>query len=469
MMKRTRRFILISLIALMIMIFSSCSSVGALFKSNISGLPYWYYSPNMGIGRSKTALVGEGKASTQRQATLLASSDLIRQLSERLGYELGQEVYRELSVLGTIGELGLKVQNEYSAFQDGEYVVYLHAVLNASLLEKATSAETKRRAETAKTIEDLVLEGDSYMKSGQDLRAVRSYMQAMGLSYGLDYISGEYSFNSLYDVVYSLLDDMRLTLVSSKPESAVCTISLTRKGSYMASAVDSAEILASFKAVDIRGEEYGDSFVFVTDSDGLFEFNTINNSLVRNGRITFSLNLDSELGALLAVDSSGKAEKLNELVRSKTVEFPYARTFARGPLAVSVIEHDTLGYVIGVTDTTVYLASKFLSDGAQVGSYFAKLDDEEDVLYDFQHSGRSESCLLIVRVGQTTSVQSQTQNVYVGVEGLATLFDTRTSEILYKSDIILGGAFAPTYDEARDKAFRNLADIVFSLLKVAYV
>ncbi|MCQ2413137.1 MAG: hypothetical protein MJ057_09325 [Sphaerochaetaceae bacterium] len=465
----TLKRLAIALILLFLLILCSCSSIGALLRSNISGLPYWYYSPEMGIGRSKTALVGEGKASTQRQATLLAYADVVQTLSDMLGYDLGQEVYRELSVLGTITEFGLEIQDEFSMTQDGEVSVYLHAVMDEALIDQATTAERKRRAETARTVESLVLSGDDFIKSGQELRAIRNYLQAMAISYGLDYIDAEYSFDSLYDVVVDLLDSITLSLVSGRPANATCTISLQRKGTFLSAAVTSAEILATFDAVDTKGVIYEDSFVFVTDQNGLFTFNTINDALVRTGTVVFSLNLGDELDVLLQSTDAAKAQVLKDLADAKKVSFDYSRVYSRGDIAVSVIEHDTLGYVTGVTDTTDYLVEKFTSDGAKANSYYAQLDDEEDVLYDFQHSDRTEACIAIIRVGQTTRVDSNTGNVYVGVEGLATLFDCRTSAVLYKSDVIYGGAFAPSYDEAVQQAFRKLADIAYSLLKVAYV
>lgn len=466
--KRFGKPIVIALILVSLCFLTSCSSIGALLRSNISGLPYWYYSPEMGIGRTRTAIIGEGRASNLRQASLLAYSDVIQTLSDMLGYSLGQEVYRELSVLGTISEFGLEIQDEFSTTQDGEVLVYLHAVMDESLIDKATTAERKRKGEIARIIENLVLSGDDYIKSGQELRAVKSYMQAMAISYGLDYIIEEYSFDSLYPVVEGLLNSISLSIVSSRPSQATCTISLTRKGTFMSASVTSAEILASFNAVDTKGVVYRDSFVFVTDQNGLFTFNTINDALVRTGTVVFSLNLEAELDALMGTDRD-KAQTLRDIVDSKKVSFNYSRVYTKGSVAISVIEHDSLGYVTGVTETTDYLTRKFISDGADAHPYYAVLDDEEDVLYDFQHSDRNESCLTIIRVGQTLSVQSKTDNVYVGVEGLVTLYDCRTSAVLYKSDVIYGGAFAPSYEEALTKAFQNLADVAYSLLKVAYV
>ena len=468
---RKARFVLLILSLIIVLVaVTGCSSVSALFKSNFSGLPFWYYEPEYGVGKGNTGMVGEGVSSTERQAELLAYTNLIAVLSDRIGYELGQEAYRELSVMGTINQFGLEIVDRFSvAASDGNYHFYLHAVLDRELLDSATSDENKRRSSVSSEIESLVLEGDTFVKTGKELKAVENYIKAMTLSYGLDFIDSEYTYDALYPVVVDLLQSITVAVSSTRPELAICTISISRKGTFVSSAVESAEIKATYSAVDSKGEQYTDSFVYISDNDGRFEFNAINTSIVRKGTVTFSLNLSDEMAALEKAAPGESTEKLKDLIESKTVRFDYAKTYINGSIAVSVIEHDSLGYVTGVTDIADYLVSKFKDDGADANAFYPELDDEYDVIYEFNHSSRTESLMLVIRVGVVDVIESKTGMYAASAEGLATLFLSSSEAVLYQSDVINASAFEKTEEDAVTSAFKTLVDIAYTLVKAEYV
>lgn len=469
-MRKARIVLLILSLLILLVAVTGCSSVAALFKSNFSGLPFWYYEPEYGVGSDNTGFVGEGISSTERQAELLAYTNIIAILSDKLGYELGQEAYRELSVMGTINEFGLQIVDTFSVVaSDGYYHYYLHAVLDRTLLDSATSEENKRRSLVSSEIESLVLEGDTFVKAGKELRAVENYIKAMALSYGLEYIDSEYSYEALYPVVVELLQNITVAITSTRPELAICTITISRKGMFVSSAVESAEVKATYSAVDSKGEEYTDSFVYISDSDGRFEFNAINTSILRKGTVTFSLNLSDEIAELEKVAPGESTEKLKELIESKTVRFDYAKTYTNGSIAVSVIEHDSLGYVTGVTEIADYLVSKFKDDGAIASAFYPELDDEEDVIYEFNHSSQSAQFMLVIRVGVVDVIESKTGVYAASAEGLATLFISATEGILYQSDVINASAFEETEEGAVTSAFKTLVDIVYTMVKAEYV
>ena len=95
--------VLASLI-LVLVLFSGCRSVGAVLKSNVSGLPYWYYEPDMNIGKDKVGMTAEGSSTSQRQAELLAYNNVIEKLAERTGSPVSQGGCRGPSVPGTLTE-----------------------------------------------------------------------------------------------------------------------------------------------------------------------------------------------------------------------------------------------------------------------------------------------------------------------------------------------------------------------------
>lgn len=465
-----RRSLLVSVLFVLILALCSCRSFNAIVKSNMTGLPVWYYENDMGVGRGNKGIVGEGLASTQRQAELLAYSDVISKLSDIIGYELGQEEYRELSLLGTIAEFNLSVTDTALIINsDGTISFYVQVAIDADLLDRVTTEETKIRNQIKAQVESLVLQGDEYVKSGQETRASKNYLQAMALGYGHDYIDHEYSFDELLDVVMGLLGNAELAFVSSQPEKGFCTLELSRKGFFVSSAVKGAEVLATYTAVDTRDAEYEDQFVYVTDELGQFSFNSINQSLARHGKVIFRLNLYNELESLEALAGPEALADLRKLIDSKTVEFNYDKVYSMGSIAIAVIEHDELGYVTGVKETSDYLAGKFITDGAKASAYYAELDEEEDVLYELTHSNRNEDCLLVIRVGLTGQISSAVGVCCASAEGLATLFDTRTGTILYQSEIIRSNAFSENEEQAVSDAFKVLVDIAYILIKAEYV
>ena len=465
-----RRILPITVLVVLVMMLCACSSFNAIVRSNMTGLPVWYYENDMGVEKGYRGIVGEGTASTQRQAELLAYSNVLSKLSDIIGYELGQEEYRELSVLGTIAEFNLSVADtSLITTTDGSFSFYVQVAIDEELLEKATTEEAKIRNQIKTQVESLVLEGDEYVKTGQEIRAVKNYLQAMALGYGHDYIDHEYSFGELLDVVTGLLSNASFSFVSEHPEEGFCTIALSRKGFFVSSAVKGAEVLATYTAVDTRDVAYLDQFVFITNDLGQFSFNSINQSLARQGKVTFRLNLYDELEALEELAGTEALSDLRALIDSKTVEFHYSKAYFMGSIAVAVIEHDELGYVTGVKEISDYLTGKFISDGAQAAAFYAELDEEEDVLYELTHSTRTEDCLLVIRVGLTGQVSSASGVYCASAEGLATLFDTSTGIILYQSEIIKSNAFNENEDQSVSDAFKILVDIAYTLIKAVYV
>ncbi len=448
---------------------TGCTSLSSLIKANISGVPYWVYSPKVGLGKDRVSFVGEGRASSSRQAELLAYSSIVDQLSEYLGVPLDQEVYRELSVLGTIQAYDLYVEDSFSRVLDRETAFYVYAVADSSLLEAASSEETIRRNEVSKNVEELVLQGDSYMKDEMFTRGISCYMQAMAASYGQDYIKEEYSYDTLFGDVMDIIGSITVSISSSDPSRARCTVAVTRKSVLLPSKVRNAEVLAMYRAVDMKGDAYDDSFVYITGADGGFVFDCLNFSMVRKGSVEFVLDFESELEVLERTTDPAIAATLRAAVEEESVRFDYDRAYILGDIAVAAIEFDSKGYAIGNKDTTDYLCSLLKTDGAEVSPFYAGSNLEEDVLYDYSQLKGGADCLLVCRFGQMDVVESRLGGFAASVEGTATLFDMKSLSTIYSSSVVYASAFGDTSQSAVKASFEKLADVVYSLLKADYV
>ncbi len=471
MKKYTRKVIFITLILILAVCLTGCSSVKALVKSSFSGLPFWVYNPQFGVDSSRVSFVGQGRAETERQAELLAYSDILSQLSSYLGVSLGQEQYRELSVLGTINEFQLTVYDIANSYAEGQIEVYVRVVADAALLIEASSEETIRKNETAEKVESLILQGDEYIKDGQDLKGISSYLQSMILSYEQDYILEEYSYNTICEEIKDILNSISITMISQNSEDATCTVQVTRKSVLVPSRVKAADIKASYEAIDVMGVLYNDAFIYSTDDMGNVAFSSLNFTMVRKGSVLFSLDLDDELKALETSTNAETAQELRSLVDSKTVTFDYDRKYSLGSIAVAVLEHDLTGYLTGNKDIADYIVFCFDADGATAQAYYALSDQEADVLYDYVQTRGSSDCLLVCRFGQTNTIESS-HGIFATVEGTGVLYSTDLSrgiQTLYESGIIYASGSGETQEDATSQAYLRLADIIYSLLKAVYV
>ena len=123
----------------------------------------------------------------------------------------------------------------------------------------------------------------------------------------------------------------------------------------------------------------------------------------------------------------------------------------------------------GVSEISDYLTSKFVTDGADASAFYSELDDEQDIIYEFNHSSRTEECMLVIRLGVVDVIESRTGLYVASAEGLVTLFNCADETVLYQSDVINASAFAQTEQEAVTEAFKTLSDIAYTLVKAEYV
>ncbi len=489
---RTRNIICISLVMIFSFIFlSSCASAKALVQSTITGLPFWLYAPLPSLDKGKISFVGAGEASSVRQAELLSYSNIIEQISNRIGVPLGQEVYRELSVLGTIKAYGLTVEESYYRTLESGIEFYVYVVADEHLLEEASSEETLRKNEISKKIEDLVLEGDEYVKEEVFTKGISCYLQAMVLSYEQDYVKDEYSYYTLLDDVSNLLSSLEISITSANYASATCNVNVTRKTSFFPSKVKNAGILASYKAVDMKGDEYDSSFVYTTGTNGSFSFDCQNFTLVRKGSVLFKFDFETVLQELESKTDKQAVATLREVIEQKEIEFDYNMEHRLGSIAVCVVEFNSKGYVIGNSDTTDYMCKLFEQSSANVLPYYASSSEEEDILYDYTHNIYSQKlsrtqdngtyavqdsqnrglqdCILICRFGQIDFISSQVGGFAVNIEGTASLYDTKTGVLIYSGSVIYATAFGETLEEATNAAYEKISNITYTLLKAQYV
>ncbi|MCF0238173.1 MAG: hypothetical protein HUK24_06195 [Sphaerochaetaceae bacterium] len=462
-MKRFFQLLVVLTCALLV----SCSTATAFMKSNITGLPIWYYDQNLGPGKNKKTFVGVGTSDNERNAQLIACSNAISLFSSYLGYDLGREEYRELISIGTISEYGIDTLAYSVVVNENQTSVYVLIGGDPQFLESLRSLEIVNKEKTSSTIKALVDEGDSYMKEGQDIKALKSYLSSLSLSYNED-VGSNYSFSTVMADAISILEDINLKITSSDTSQGKCTITVSRNGTRIFAPVSSASIIASYVALDPKGSEYNNSYFYSTDENGVVVFQPLNPAIKRKGEVSFSLDLSEELEELGKVVGQDAIKELEAVISSKKITFSYDMKYSVGGLAISVQEYDSLGNETGNEKTAKYLATLFEENEALCKVFSSWGQQEDDVLYEYQMKDGAFKTLMICRFG-VQDYKETSFGFIVTTEGSVALYDTESGKVILNTAIVYGSGKGETYQEALEDAFEKTADIVYSVMKGVYV
>lgn len=453
------------LAALLMISLSSCT----VFKSVFSGYPMWYYRKN--TNSQQLSFIGEAKAQTRRQAELLAYTDVSDKLSSYLGIEIDRELYRELSTQGTIAKFGLSVTGSSISSSDGMYRVIVLAVADRAKADSFRSQEAKELGDTLQKIEQLILEGDEYIKSGKDIMGVRNYLMSMALSCNIDArnLDKEYSFDVILQEVLHILEKMRIDVKNENPQNLTCNVSVRRSGNILSSPVAQCPVKASYVAMDAQNKSYNDTFVFYTDEDGIASFYAINPAVTITGNIKFSINLDSEVAAIEKLDPEA-AQQIRSALDNITDQFEYHREYSMGRLVVTAISYSNYRIFEDSAQASEHLVSRFVEDGAPAYANPADTDLSEGILIDRARlTYKDAGILLVVRTGVLETVESSTGVVVSSHEGRACLYRLSDGECLFDSGVVYSVGFGKDAESALADGRDRMETIIYSTIKAVYV
>lgn len=459
---------IIIVLSVILVVLTSCNTLNGRVKAAVSGYPLWYYEPSVAVHKNEKSFVATGLSTTERQAELLAFSNLSEVISSYLGFEITQENYRELVTLGTISEYSLNVEEKLSILKNGNYIVFLLAKADYENLQTFRTAEEIERENKADEIKALIKEGDGYLKDNEDLNGVSCYLRSMILSKNVKGLESQYSFDSIKQEVIEILKTTTLSIESYDSSKVSAFLNLRRKESLISSDVQNCKIKASYVSVDGRGNEYQDSFSYTTDKNGRIAFRIFNNAILKKGKVKFVFDLEEDIRALYEIDSSAAA-LIEGLVNSKSVSFEYDRTYALGKIGICVLEYDIEANLKNSVEFTNRLCAMVSSEGISCSPVRHGFAESDDALLKKAFEGKSDlGCLAILKTGPIDYQVSVTGVCSVSMEGQVVFYD-RNSRIIYQSEIIYSNGFGTDYQTAENSAFDNMCRIVYTLLKASYV
>jgi len=460
-----RRRILLTLLVVLLCL-SSCT----LFKSIATGYPMWYYEKN--TNSLQLRFIGEATAETRRQAELLAYSDVSEKLSSYLGIDIDREAYRELSTSGTIEKFGLSIaESRISNTSDGGYRVIVLAVADREKADNYRSQQAKDLGATIEKIEELILEGDEYIKAGKDIMGVRNYLMSMALSCNIDgrNLDKEYSFDVILDEVLYVLNSIKIQVKNPDPKNLTCQVSVRRRGAILSTAVEQCPVKSSYVAMDAQNSAYNDSFVFYSDADGIAYFYAINPAVTITGNISFSINLDDEVAAIEKLDTEA-AKKIRSVLDGITDVFEYHKEYSMGRIVVTSITFGNYRDYIDSEEASRRLVFLFEEDGAPAYANPADTDLRDEVLIDRARLTYPEAgILLIVRTGVIETVTSSTGVTVASQEGSASLYRLSDGERLFDSGTVNSVGFGTDAETALADSLNRIETIIYSMIKAFYV
>ncbi len=455
--------ILLSLILIGILV--SCATVSG---SKINA-PSWYFKPQSKANHSETAFVGVGQSANERQALLLAYTDINNRLFAYIGNEPTTESYRELSRSGKIASFDFEVVEKYQVLEDGQYMVYLLALGKNQTLNKYRSEAMLKESEMASEAERLILEGDELIKSNQDILGLKKYIESMVLSYPLTQIDDEYSFAFIMQEILEVLSSTSMTVVEENPSEASCTVSVKRKSSLIPSRVINAPIRASYQALDSRKFVYEDSFVYSTDNGGTIVFSPENHAIAKQGAVVFSFDFDKELRELARVSESA-ANTIKEAISDKAILFEYKVNYADIEIALSSFELSVDGNYIKSDLINSFFTERFSEEDIKSFVLESRPEDtDEEVLKAIKKTNPDCDYALISRVGYSDYSASRTGNIAVTSEGTVRFYDLKTGQLISDIRGIFSNGFGNTEEKALEDSYLNFASIIYSIIKALYV
>ncbi|MDD3822152.1 MAG: hypothetical protein PHN93_00165 [Sphaerochaetaceae bacterium] len=455
-----RTFWLLSL--LLMIIFTGCSSLSTWVKSNLEGVPVWVFEPQ--VGRNQTAFVGEGRATAENRARVLAYESILTEISTYIGEDVTGRHIAQLSSRGAVEEYLLRVTQEFVKQEDEVVTVWFLAVADRTLLETARTESEIQLLENVRRMDELAALGSRYYRENKDILAVQQYLGIAGIARTLPVDRGEQRRVEALDRVRTILRPLTISVTQGNPAIPTVEVRHRRGSGRLSPRVVQAPVTAMAQARDGMGSEYADSQRFVTDANGQFTFRSTNPTLVSTGSIVFGLDLEHDLAPIKESDPEVHGE-LVSLLEQKRVGFPYARVSIVGnqPLLIAVQEYTLQGAVLPSSFTAQSFAKRLSNDGIRTQVSGIPPLEDEDQLSRLRSAYPSVSFALYGDVG-VSHQRTTERGGAVTVTGEVSLVDMSTFTRLGSTQTVVANAVGPSMEEARREAFSRFGLIATSLL-----
>lgn len=425
----------------------------------------WVYEPQ--VGRNQIAFVGQGSATTEVRARVLAYESILSQISEYIGEDVTGTHIAQLSSRGAIEQYRLKVTQEFIKIAEnpqGPQTVYFLAVADRNVLETARTESEVQLLETQRELESLAAQAAQMYRENKDLLAISLYLKIAYLAKSLPIERGSQWYLDAIERVRKILQPLTLSVATGNPSVPTTEVTLRRGGRALSPRVVEARVIARSEARDGMGDVYDDSQRFVTDQNGQFAFLGTNPAMIARGVVTFEIDLAVELEPLRAIDSEAYGEFM-ALIDAKQVGYPYVRTPIVGtrPLVVAVHEYSLQGQLLDSTHAARKIMQSLGMDGLDSIASTVRPAEDENYVEDLRAAYPNNTYALYGNAGVSQSKLTE-RGAAVTVTGEVSLVNLANQARSGSSGTVVANALAPTVEEAQKEAFSKFGSIVTSLM-----
>ena len=439
-----------------------CSSLGVWVKSNLEGLPVWVYEPN--VGKNQIAFVGKGTSETEIRARILAHESILDEISHLIGEDITSKHLAELSSRESIEEYNLKVTREFVRTTENEVTIWFLAVADRAVIEKQRSESELFLVKQLANIEKLENQAAAYYRQNNDIAAANHYLEIAAIAASLPVDRGQALFNNAINRFRKIIQKIEITVSLGRPDSPSTTVTLKRGSRRLSPRISASPVVASFSSYNALGEIYKSEQRFVTDENGQFVYRNLSPTLIRKGKIEFTVDLKEKLLFLKELD----IELYNEfitIIEGKRIYFEYERIplFGSAPLLLAIQEYSLQGAMLESTHSANAL-KKYLQDEEIVTIVVkSNIEDEQQLLEELGKNEISSSYALYGNVGLYQMKESSI-GALVAVSGELSLVNTKTLEVIGTTGQINASAVEASFEEAEASSFYRFGLIAATLI-----
>lgn len=453
------------ILAIIILLFATgCSSLSTWVKSNLEGVPVWVYEPQ--VSRDQMAFVGRGSANNTTRARILAYESILLQISDSIGEDIVGTYIAELSTREAIDAYRLKVTQDFVR-TEGEVVdVFLLAVADRDVLERARTDAEVQLLEKQQQMDVLDQQGAQAFRENKDLVAAEKYLHIATIAHSLPVDRGKQRYEEAIERVGKILESLRIHVATGDPAVPTTVVTVRRGSRSLSPRVIQAAVSAYAVARDGMGVDYVDRQRFVTDSSGEFMFTTNNPTIVQRGVVEFAIDMTDVLEPFKQIDFEVH-ERFTRILDEKRVPYPYARKSILGldPLLVAISEYSLQGVPFGSSSAGRALAEELSKDGMRVElTQGPRPDDDEELLDILRAAFPGYRAVIYGNVGISHRKETTDGQFAITVTGSSVFWDLVTGSEIGGTGNVVANAVAVDEQEAIAEAFARYGNISASLL-----
>lgn len=454
----------VALLVLLLTLFSSCTSLSNLVRSQVEGLPSWVYTPV--ASSSKTAFVGKGNTQVLFNAKLMAYEDILNQLSAFVGEPVQGTYYRELTTTDAIEAFGLNIVNEYSkADPRSPAQFYLLATADTLKLESKRTSVYNAALKRDRDIAALMRDADAAYRANNDIKAIMLYFDAAAIASEGPASSKKYEVDALLAKSITFINALRFSFSKSDPNQATATVYVRRKSRLLAPKVLNAPVVAQFEALNSLGKSYADSLFFNTASEGFIQFVPYNYGLVGKGSVRFVVDFSSALKKLEQKIPAEALAPLHEALDKHGIDFPYSlvSAFATKKIVADIREYEYTGTLRNTKEALSAFLALYDSRGVAMSPLALAQEEMADLFDEVRQKAPGTNLAVRGKAGVVDETRIGDQSVVV-VTGSVQVWNMDKGVLLSDTLEVEAVAFAPLSEEAKKKAFLRFGQISSSLL-----